>query len=71
MAMGMDLLIKSLGIDPAVIAESAQNFQAMIAQVASDLAEIKAQNAEILARLPPVDSKPRLQIVHDEEETHG
>jgi len=50
---GMDMLFKSLGIDPQVIMQSADEFKAGLVKLNTDLEFIKNQNAEILARLHP------------------
>jgi len=50
---GMQMLMSSLGLDPQMIMQSADEFKAGLIKLNADLEFIKNQNAEILARLHP------------------
>jgi len=52
---GMDMLFKSLGIDPQVIMQSADEFKAGLVKLNADLEFIKNQNEKILCALYSVD----------------
>ena len=51
----MDILFKSLGIDPQMIMQSADEFKAGLVKLNADLEFIKNQNEKILCALYSVD----------------
>lgn len=52
---GFEMMLKSMGIDPAEMKRNIANFGQIIVGIGTDLATVKKQNAEIIARLQNLD----------------
>lgn len=66
--LGMDMLIKSLGLDPEEIKNSIGNIARLVAEGEARLRRIEAQNEWIISKLGGYDERARLsdqQTAHD------
>lgn len=55
MALGVEMLVKSLGLDPEEIKKSIAGIGQIMADLKTGLDKIQAQNAEILDRLAKME----------------
>ena len=64
---GMDMMLKAMGLDPKVIADSAEQFKTMVAGILDRLDKIEANQRHIMLHMGlidhPAEPSPQLELL--------